>query len=91
MSSLQYVIQDEAHSETMGEAHTTLAAAREELERLRGIAWNQAPNQAPCTSWVTCGREYVLISYDTTTTPWRELSRTPALTVSSQAVAWLFD
>jgi hypothetical protein len=61
--STTFVIMDEIHSELQSE-HETLAAAWEELQRLSRIPWDQAPNLAPCGSWETCGRTYVIREYD---------------------------
>ncbi len=54
---------DEIHSELQSE-HKTLTAAWEELRRLSRIPWDQAPNLAPCGSWQTCGRTYVIREYN---------------------------
>ena len=83
-----FVIEDEAYGEQIGE-FSTMEAAVTELQRLRAIAWTEAPNIAPCTSWRTRGRRYELIEYDSSATPWREERRLEALTVSAEAVEWL--
>jgi hypothetical protein len=82
-----FVIEDEAHAEWCGE-YTTREEAVTELKVRSLVPWDQAPNVAPCTSWRTCGREYVLLEFDTGTEPWKELSRTPALSVSSAGAKW---
>jgi hypothetical protein len=83
-----FVIEDEAHAEQLGE-FPTVEAATTELRRLSELAWDQAPNVAPCTSWRTCGRRYELVQYDTTDRPWQEKTRVPALNVSAQGIDWL--
>ena len=85
-----FVIEDEAHDERIGE-FPSQTAALSELRRLAGIAWDEEPNRAPCTSWQTCGRRYELVEFDTSTTPWRELQRRVALSVSAKASDWLLD
>ena len=83
-----FVIDDEFHAEHQGE-YASLAEVRAELERRAAVPWNQEPNRCPCTSWRTCGRRYVVIEYDNTSRPWRQLRRTPYLEVSAEAVDWL--
>ena len=83
-----FVIEDEAHAEQHGE-FSTLRAAIEELERRASISWDQPPNLAPCQGWRTCGRDYQVIEYDSSTTPWRELRRIPYLRISAKGIEWL--
>ena len=85
-----YVIEDERHSEHVGQ-FSTLELALAELRRLAAIPWDQAPNQAPCTGWATCGRAYEVIEYDSTSESSRALRRIPALTISSRGVVWAPD
>ena len=83
-----FVIEDENHAEWIGE-YPSREEALAELNRLADVPWDQAPNAAPCTSWATCGRKYELIEYETSETPWRELSRPTALEISASGVRWL--
>jgi hypothetical protein len=83
-----FVIYDELHAEHVAE-FATREAALAELRRLASLSWDQAPNMAPCTSWQTCGRQYELVEFDDTSTPWRTLSHIPALDVSRAEVKWL--
>ena len=83
-----FVVEDERHAEVVGRFGTH-AEATTELRRLAMIAWDEAPNAPPCRSWKTCGRTYEVIEYDITQTPWREVSRTPALDISAGGVRWL--
>ena len=85
----KFLIEDEIHAEPCGAPHDSLESAVTELRRLASLPWNQPPNAAPCTSWLTCGREYVLIEYEVSAKPWRELQRLPALNVSASEVSWL--
>ena len=83
-----FAIEDRLHGET-GAQFATREEAVAELHRLAALVWDQPPNQAPCTSWQTCGRSYVLAEYDVRFTPWRQLSVVPILEVSSKGVHWL--
>ena len=85
-----FVIEDESHSEWMGE-FPSLAAAWAELERRAAQAWDQPPNVAPCMSWQTCGRSLDVIEYDTAAEPWEELCRIPAYDVDHEGVRWRTD
>jgi hypothetical protein len=82
-----YCIEDELHAEQHS-SHESLEAAMLELERLAEIPWDAQPNRAPCTSWQRCGRQYELVEYETSTQPWRELRRTPALSIEAGGVEW---
>jgi hypothetical protein len=82
-----FVIEDEAHSEWCGEFQTREEALAE-LRARSLMPWDKEPNLAPCKSWRTCGREYVLLEFDAEVEPWREVSRTPALFVSASGVKW---
>jgi hypothetical protein len=57
-----FVIEDELHAELHG-SFDTLDAAVAELRRRAAIPWDQDPNRAPCTSWRTCGRDYLIREY----------------------------
>lgn len=85
-----FVIEDELHCEIIGEFVAKLDAV-ERLKRLAQAPWDEQPNCAPCTNWKTCGREYVLIEYDTASEPWGELSRSAALKISAAKVEWLLS
>lgn len=83
-----FVIEDELHCEIIGE-FVAKSDAVDMLKRLAQAPWDEQPNCAPCMSWKTCGREYVLIEYDTASEPWDELSRSGALNISAAKVEWL--
>ena len=61
--STLFVIEDEAHAEPHGE-FDALESAVAELRRRAEIAWDRAPNLAPCVEWKTCGRRYEIVEYD---------------------------
>jgi len=82
-----FVIEDEAHAEWNGEFRT-LGEALEELVRRSKVPWDQEPNRAPCQSWATCGRDYVVIEVDDQVKPWREVKRTSVLKVGPGVVSW---
>ena len=83
-----YTIEDERHSERVGE-YATVAEAVNELRRLASVPWDTPPNQPPCQNWRECGRLYELIEYDTSGRPWKEVRRLPAREVSRTVVQWL--
>lgn len=87
---MRYVIDDEAHSEWVGEFETRDEAIAE-LQRLVVVPWYEEPNQAPCANWRNCGRHYELVEFDSSTRPWKEQRRWPALRVKASEVVWLLD
>ncbi|WFC40552.1 hypothetical protein [Pseudoxanthomonas sp. SE1] len=82
-----FVIEDESHAEHVGE-FSTLQLAWAELRRLSEVPWDAQPNAAPCQSWRTCGRDYQIIEYDTSSVPWALVERYAGLQVSAKGVAW---
>ncbi len=83
-----FLIEDEMHDADQGR-FATRAGALSELKRLSLIPWDEEPNRAPCTNWKKCGRDYVIIEYDDSATPWKELSREAVLRVSADEVKWI--
>ena len=83
-----FVIEDELHAEQIGE-YQTQPEAMAELRRLSHVAWDAAPNLAPCQSWRTCGRHYELIECDLGAGAGHELDRRLMLKVSSAGVVWV--
>lgn len=86
---MMFVIEDEIHAET--DEFPTREAAMSELRRRAKIPWDEQPNRAPCQSWRTCGRRYVLIEYDDSCFPWRAMSCQSMLEVSASDVIWRGD
>ena len=82
-----FVIEDEMHAERQGE-FATLAEAQAEIKVLAQIAWDSAPNRAPCTNWKKCGREYEIIEFDASSVPWIEIRRISVLRVSALGTVW---
>jgi hypothetical protein len=82
-----FVIEDERHAEWIGQ-FPSRDDALAELGRFANVPWNQAPNAAPCSNSANCGRSYEIIEYDTSDTPWSEVSRHAVLEVSATEVRW---
>lgn len=83
-----FVIEDELHAEPQGE-FASLDQAMAELKQWATIPWDQHPNLAPCISWRTCGRSYMVIEYDDSQLPWKELRRISVLEVSAVGIEWV--
>ena len=84
----KFVIEDERHAELQGE-FATFDEAVAELRRRSTLPWDQAPNVAPCMSWKTCGRNYKIIEYEVSSSPWKEVQRQAMLKVSASGAVWL--
>ncbi|MEG3155308.1 hypothetical protein [Sphingomonas sp. RB1R13] len=83
-----FAIEDELHGEP-GAEFATRDEAMAELQRLATLPWDEPPNRAPCMSWETCGRNYSVVEYDQSCTPWRQCSVIPMIEMSSKGVKWL--
>lgn len=88
MSQGRIYIEDEIHCEQDG-PFESFEGAIEELRRRAGIAWDASPNQAPCASWRTCGREYHVLQYGGASAPARLLRNVHVLDVSAKGVEWI--
>ena len=86
-SNSVFVLEDDIHAEWGGEFRSFDEALSEIRVRSK-IAWDQQPNICPCQNWKECGREYSIVEFDSSTTPWTELDRIPVLSVSAKAVSW---
>jgi hypothetical protein len=80
-------LEDNIHCETQG-TYQTFEEAIAELKRRALIPWDTPPNQAPCTGWRKCGREYEVIEYETSQVPWRRLRQAVVLHVSPSGNQW---
>jgi hypothetical protein len=80
----RFLIEDERHADWCGE-FDSLEDVELELRRLAAIPWDEEPNQAPCQSWATCGRTYVVIDRGDSQTP---KSSRSALNISKSGVVW---
>jgi hypothetical protein len=85
-----FYIEDDLHDEDWGEFETCEAALQELKVRAR-LPWDAEPNQAPCTNWRNCGRDYEIVEYDDSEKPWKKLSVVPVLEISSEGVKWKID
>jgi hypothetical protein len=85
-----FVVEDEFHAERIGH-YPSLQEAILELKRLAQIPWDQDPNTAPCTNWRTCGRDYVVIEFDGSQLPWKELRRIPVFEITVNGIIWFTD
>ena len=86
-----FIIEDEFHAERQEGQFPTFEDAIGELERISKIPWGEIPNRCPCTNWKDCVRNYQIIEYDTTQTPWLELNKKDILTITAQEVTWTID
>jgi hypothetical protein len=83
----KFVIEDEVHAEWQGQ-FASFDEALAELRRRATIPWDQEPNAAPCTSSTRCEREFVIVEFDDSCLPWKELKRLPVVNISASAVKW---
>jgi hypothetical protein len=90
MTTKIFMIEDELHAEPKG-VYKSLSDAVAELHRLASLPWDEAPNVAPCQQWRTCGRNYEIVEYDTSSSPWTELSRLECLEITAKGIRWLCD
>ena len=82
-----FVIEDEIHCDWHGQ-YSSYDDAVAELIRRAALPWDRPPNAAPCMSSKTCGREYVIIEFDDSRLPWKEIRRVPVFDVSAAGVKW---
>jgi len=81
-----FVLEDDFHAELIGQFSTREDAWSEVQGRADDPS--SIENRAPCTSWETCKRNYVIVEYDDSTHPWIELSRQSALTIEHDRAVW---
>ena len=81
-------IDDGIHCERDG-PFASFEDAITELRRRASIPWDSPPNRAPCTSWRNCGREYRVLEFDASCTPWKLLREILVLRVSAKGVDWV--
>lgn len=82
-----YIVEDEMHAEQCGK-FDTFEDAFLELKKRATIAWDKKPNLCPCTNWKNCGRNYEIVEFDNSISPWKELSRVPVLRISAKGIEW---
>jgi hypothetical protein len=81
-----FVLEDEFHAEVIARFSTRDEAWQ--AVRKRASDPGSIENRAPCTSWSTCKREYVIVEYDVSKQPWIQLSRQSVLTVEQGRAIW---
>lgn len=82
-----FVIEDEFHAEWHGR-YVSFRDAMQELKRRAELPWDQSPNRCPCASWKTCQRDYQILEYDDSTTPWRLVRKLGYLHISNVQAIW---
>jgi hypothetical protein len=82
-----FVIEDELHVEWHGQ-FGSFDDALIELKRMATIPWDEAPNVAPCSSWESCRRDFAIVEFDESQTPWRKLRRVPVYSISAAGLNW---
>lgn len=82
-----FVVSDELHDESAGQFQS-LEEAVTWISQLAMIAWDDEPNRAPCTSWRTCGRTYMIVEFDDSARPWREIRSIEAVEIDASGVKW---
>lgn len=82
------IIEDEIHAEPQKGEFKTYEEAIIELQKRSTIPRDEKPNRCPCTNWKDCKRQYQIIEYDTTETPWKELQCRDVLSISAKGVKW---
>lgn len=85
---MRIVIEGSIHCERIDECES-FEAAIARLRELAYLPWDHEPNRASCMSWRTCGREYQIIEYDDSATPWTVVREADVLKVSASAVEWI--
>ncbi len=88
---VKFVLEDDLHAAPVG-TFDSRDEAIAEARRLAAIGY-AGENLAPCTSWETCERAYILYEYDYRTSPYLgteaiELSSVPIVTIGADGVRW---
>ena len=84
-----FIIEDTIHCEyTMDSGYASFELALTEIRNRVAIPWDEEPNLAPCTSWRTCGRNYVIREYDDSTSPSTFIRTTPVVEIDAKGVRW---
>ncbi len=82
-----FVIEDLTHAELHGE-FASFDQALAELVRRSTLPWDELPNRAPCGSWKTCGRDYEILEYNDSTSPWTLINKVFVLEISAAGIRW---
>ena len=89
-SRREFYIEDQYHCERLGQFETE-AAAREELRRLAEVPWDEPPNRAPCMSWRTCGRRFLIYEFGYSHNTRQLLNCRHVLDISAEGIVWVED
>ena len=81
-----FVLEDDFHADEIVRFPTRQEAWRD-MQR-RASDPTSVENQAPCTSWKTCKRDYVIVEYDDSTQPWTRISSERVLTIEGGRATW---
>lgn len=84
---IKYLIEDNVHAIIEWE-YNTYNEALNELKRRSNLSWDNEINVAPCISWKTCSKLYVIKKYDTKNTPYKLISEEEILEISSKWIEW---
>jgi hypothetical protein len=82
-----FEIEDELHAEGIKDCKG-LEDAIAELKRLSKIPYGQEPNLAPCVSWRTCGRRYIINEFDDSVNPSRLVQRIDGFEIDASEINW---
>jgi hypothetical protein len=85
-----FIIEDDFHTEFIGEKFNTFDSAILELQRISTIPFSSPPNTPPCVDWQNCQRDYQIVEYDDTQTPWKLIAKTQVLHISASKIMWLY-
>ena len=83
-----FVLRDIMHDEGRPARYKSRDDALYEARTLASISWDLPPNRTPCMQWRTCRREWTIIEYDYSVTPWHEIGRVEVVAIGSAGVIW---
>jgi hypothetical protein len=85
-----FIIEDDFHAEFIGEKFDTFDSAILELRKISAVPFGNIPNKPPCVDWQNCQRDYQIVEYDDTQTPWKLIAKTQVLNISASKSVWLY-
>ena len=93
--STLFQIEDSFHAEPHGDPLQDTATTKGEVRRILAIPFGEHPNAPPCGN-PACQRVWEVVEYDTSSTPWNEMSRIEVAVVAASGVTlvapgWLKD
>ena len=72
-----WTVEDELHADHIGR-YATCYEALAEVRRRLAQPWDGEENRAPCESWQTCGRHYILFPPSAASGEWISVARIDA-------------